>query len=114
MDTQGVCMDDISKQIGMRIRTLRKSRGLTQEQLGDAAGISDKYLSEVERGGSKVSVEVLNKVADGLKISLHDLLELDQNTRTRDEVVAGITDMLDGASDEQLLVLHRVVKAILL
>lgn len=105
-------MDDLTKRLGGRIRKLRKSRGQTQEQLAQEAGVSDKYLSEVERGVSKVSVEVLDKVASGLNVELRDLLALDL-VEDRKQMEDYLIRLIQGASDEQLVVLQRVVRAVL-
>ncbi|WP_338669392.1 helix-turn-helix domain-containing protein [Pseudodesulfovibrio methanolicus] len=105
-------MDDLAKRLGGRIRKLRKSRGQTQEQLAQEAGVSDKYLSEVERGVSKVSVEVLDKVASGLNVELRDLLAMDLE-EDRKQMEDYLVRLIRGASDEQLVMLQRVVRAIL-
>lgn len=105
-------MDDLTRRLGGRIRKLRKSRGQTQEQLAQEAGVSDKYLSEVERGVSKVSVEVLDKVASGLNVELRDLLAMDLE-EDRKQMEDYLIRLIKGASDEQLVVLQRVVRAIL-
>lgn len=105
-------MDDLTKRLGGRIRKLRKGRGQTQEQLAQEAGISDKYLSEVERGVSKVSVEVLDKVASALNVELRDLLVLDLD-EDRKHIEDYLTRLIKGASDEQLTMLQRVVRAVL-
>ncbi len=39
-----------AKEIGMRIRILRKSRGLTQEQLAEVLGIQTNSIARIERG----------------------------------------------------------------
>lgn len=106
-------MDNLTKQLGERIRHLRKARGLTQEQLAQAAGISDKYLSEVERGASKVSVEILDKIATGLNIGIQDILSL-TSEEDRGQLESYLFRLIKGASDEQLATLHRVIRAILI
>lgn len=106
-------MDNLTKLLGNRIKELRKSRGYTQETLAQDAGISDKYLSEVERGECKVSVEVLNKVASGLHIGLHDLVNF-ENQESRQDREDQLVDLIKNASDEQLVVLQRVIKAVLI
>lgn len=106
-------MDNLTKLLGNRIKELRKSRGYTQETLAQDAGISDKYLSEVERGECKVSVEVLNKVASGLHIDLHDLVNFESQTSRQDREDQ-LVDLIKNASDEQLVVLQRVIKAVLI
>ncbi len=58
------------KSIGRRISDIRKERGLTQQQLSEAANISNKYMSNVELNKSKVSLDVLNRICHALDITL--------------------------------------------
>ncbi len=65
----------MGKQIGRRISALRKSRGLTQEDLAGAAEIDRSFLSEIENGHKNFSVETLKKIADALNVKPAALLE---------------------------------------
>ena len=56
------------------IRVWRDYRGLTQQQVAEAAGISKPYLSQLESGRRKGTAEVLAAVARALKVSLDDLV----------------------------------------
>jgi DNA-binding XRE family transcriptional regulator len=55
------------------IRVWRKHRGLTQQQLAEAAGISVPYLSQIESGGRKGSTDVLAAIARALDLTLDDI-----------------------------------------
>ena len=59
------------------IRVWRGYRGLTQQQVAEAAGISKSYLSQLESGQRKGSAEVLARVAKALNVSLDDLVRPD-------------------------------------
>jgi DNA-binding XRE family transcriptional regulator len=56
------------------IRVWREYRGLTQQQVAEAAGISKPYLSQLESGQRKGTAEVLAAVAKALNVSLDDLV----------------------------------------
>jgi len=56
------------------IKVWREYRGLTQQQLAEAAGISIPYLSQLESGKRKGSTEVLTAIAKTLKLSLDDIV----------------------------------------
>lgn len=60
--------------IGMRIKLFREDNGLSQEELGDRIGISNRHLSKVETGAKKPSLELVLKIANALKITVDDLL----------------------------------------
>lgn len=67
-------MANVSEKIGIRIRTLRKQADLTQQELAEKAGVSYKYLGQVERGQVNLSVEKMVEIANGLRIDPRDLL----------------------------------------
>lgn len=50
--------------VGERVRKLREQRGLKQHELGNAIGVRQSTISEIERGGNQPSVPVLCKLAD--------------------------------------------------
>jgi DNA-binding XRE family transcriptional regulator len=56
------------------LRVWRKYRGLTQQQVAEAAGISKPYLSQLESGQRKGTAEVLQAIAKELNVSLDDLV----------------------------------------
>lgn len=64
---------DLKTQLGMRIRYLRKQKKMSQEDLALEIDLSKNYLSDVECGRRNPSIEILNKIAKGLKVSLSDL-----------------------------------------
>jgi DNA-binding XRE family transcriptional regulator len=57
------------------VRAWREHRGLTQQQLAEAAGISIPYLSQIEAGKRKGSTEVLSALAGALRVSLDDIVD---------------------------------------
>src|SRR5215467_10929097 len=60
---------DISHDIGEFIRDLRHSARISLRQLADQAGVSNPYLSQIERGLRKPSAEVLQQLASALRVS---------------------------------------------
>lgn len=56
-------------------RVWRVYRGLTRQQLAEAADISVPYLSQIESGKRKGSTEVLAAIARALELSLDDIVE---------------------------------------
>jgi transcriptional regulator with XRE-family HTH domain len=59
---------------GNPIRVWRERRGLTQQQLAEAAGISVPYLSQIESGKRGGSAEVLAVIARALGLALDDIV----------------------------------------
>jgi transcriptional regulator with XRE-family HTH domain len=59
--------------LGEFLKEQRRSARLTLRQLADQTGVSNPYLSQIERGLRKPSAEVLQQLAKGLRISAETL-----------------------------------------
>ena len=64
----------IAKQIASNVKSLRKTRGMTQEEFADFAEIDRTYASQIERAIANPSLSVLCKIADVFEVDLKDLL----------------------------------------
>ena len=60
---------DLPQDIGGFIRDLRQTAKISLRQLADRAGVSNPYLSQIERGLRKPSAEVLQQLASALRVS---------------------------------------------
>lgn len=58
---------------GNKVRDIRKSKGLSQEQLADIAGMHRTYVGAIERGEQNVSVDNISRLARALKVKESDL-----------------------------------------
>ena len=54
--------------VGDEIRTIRKARGLTLKQLSRDAGCSAAYLSRIERGEARISIDLLTRIGELLHV----------------------------------------------
>lgn len=70
-------MGDIKRSLGLRIRQLRMSKGLTQEQLADLSGISRQYIGDVERGERNIAIVNIEKIARALGVTLSELFDFE-------------------------------------
>lgn len=57
------------------VRVLRKFRSMTQKELAEAAGISQSYLSEIERGAREGTLSTIKAIAKALAVPLTVLTE---------------------------------------
>jgi len=64
---------NLSRDIGEYIRQQRNNAKISLRQLAKLAGVSNPYLSQVERGLRKPSAEILQQIAKGLRISAEAL-----------------------------------------
>lgn len=80
--------------IGSFIRSQREAAQVSVRQLADKAGVSNPYLSQIERGLRKPSADVLNQIAKALRVSAEVLyvragiLEPTGESHVRDAVIA--------------------------
>jgi len=63
----------LSRDIGEYIRTQRTKAQISLRELAKLAGVSNPYLSQIERGLRKPSAEILQQIAKGLRISAEAL-----------------------------------------
>ncbi len=68
-------MANLRSVLGYRIRSLRKSSGLSQEQLGELANLHNTYIGAIERGERNPSLKSLERIAEALKIKVGDLFK---------------------------------------
>ena len=99
-------MTDLRGRLGVRLRQLRLARRLTQEQLAERAGLSFKFLGEVERGRGNPTLTTLGALSDALGVPLVDLIALDvdrprltprQATQVR-EALASLENLVEWAA----------------
>lgn len=67
-------MADILGRVGARLKQLRLARNLTQEKLAEAAGLSYKFVGEVERGLGNPTLTTLAALASALQTTVVDLV----------------------------------------
>lgn len=60
---------------GLRLRELRRERGLSQFALAEAAGLDHSYVSNCERGRLNITLRNIHKLAAALAVSPEDLLK---------------------------------------
>lgn len=65
----------IKKDFGLRIKELRKSTGLSQENFALKINMDRTYYASVETGKRNISLENIVKIANGFQISLYELFK---------------------------------------
>ncbi len=96
---------------GKRARELRKSQKLSQQESGLKAGLHYTYIGAVERGEKNLSLQSIQKIANGLKVKIAELFP-SQELSSEEKVIEKIVVLL---RRKELHILHlalRVVKAI--
>src|ERR1700742_506272 len=86
-----------AQDIGSFIRTQREAAQVSVRQLAEKAGVSNPYLSQIERGLRKPSADVLQQIANALRVSAEVLyiqagmLEPGPKNEVRDAIVTDTT-----------------------
>ena len=65
-------MKDIRKIYGKKLKTFRKKKGLSQEELSFKSSLHRTYISEVERGRRNISIVNIAKIAKALRMKIKD------------------------------------------
>ncbi|MDT5129886.1 MAG: hypothetical protein QOH54_5530 [Mycobacterium sp.] len=86
-----------AQDIGSFIRSQREAAQVSVRQLAEKAGVSNPYLSQIERGLRKPSADVLNQIAKALRVSAEVLyvragiLEPSEPSEVRDAIISDVT-----------------------
>jgi transcriptional regulator with XRE-family HTH domain len=65
---------ELNEIIAINVLKARQELGLTQEELADRAGLSNRYIGAIERATVSISITVLAQVAAALNLEPADLL----------------------------------------
>ena len=87
-------------EVGIRIREARKQKGFTQLMLAEAVGISEMYISQIERGQKLPSLNLFIKIITALDIS-SDYVLRDALPTGKDFVYAEVAELLDDLTPKQ-------------
>ncbi len=104
---------NIKKELGEKIRRVRKLRGLTQEQLAEIVDISPRNLSNIEVGVSFVKAETLEKIVDSLNITTEELFAND-HIKTNHELLCAIDGFINKIKDDNqaLEKIYKILKCL--
>ena len=74
---------DLREVFAANLRRLRHEKGFSQDDLANDAEISRSYLSQLEKGVFYVSIKIIGKIADVLKVEPAELLKMPERPRKR-------------------------------
>ena len=109
-----------TKMIGSFLKELRKENNMTQEQLGERIGVTNKTVSRWETGNYMPPVESLILLSDIYGISINEILagkrvEMDELKQVTDENMTKVLGELEGdyKKFEKRMIVILIIKAIL-
>ena len=100
-------MDTIYEKAGKRLKELRLQQGWTQQQLAEKASISVAFLSFIEQGRRKGSLQTYANLSKALGLELSDLLRTDKAGKP---VFTGAPQTFPGLSVAESQAMLKLVK----
>lgn len=108
-------MSEVAKQVGKRIRELRKARNLSQEELGEIGGLHYSYVGQAERGEKNISLSNLEKIAAALNVAIHQLFIFSVDSEKfveSEEEIKNILALLQKLNKDDVRRLHKAIVAL--
>ena len=67
--------DDIDLAVAKRIKKIRKTKGITQEDFAELAGLNRTHLYRLESGKQSMTLRTLKRIADSLEVKVRELVK---------------------------------------
>ena len=98
--------------IGNRIRELRKSYGLTQEQFAEKVGLDNKYLSKIENGLHLPTYKTLQKISEALneEFDFLNVYSLNQNIKPNPILIKSMKILNSAHNDKEQKFYYEILK----
>ena len=96
---------------GQKLIEARKTKGLSQEQLGKIINIDKRIISRYETDKTTPSIDVAKKIAGALEVSLDYLTELDYSLFIHDQEMTKLLRGYDNLKDEDKSTIKKIIRA---
>jgi transcriptional regulator with XRE-family HTH domain len=107
-----ICSANIDRMtFGQKLIEARKSKGFSQEQLGNMIDVDKRIISRYETDKTIPSIDVAKKMANAIQISLDYLTELDYSLYIHDEEMTKLLKGYDKLKDEDKNTINKIIKA---
>ncbi len=97
--------------VGVRIRRLRKERGLTQQALADLSHQEPSNISHIERGATKLSLPTIVAISNALGVTVDDLL-CDSLLYAKTPFENEVTSLLSDCTHSERIVLTETLRSL--
>lgn len=101
--------NNIKKLIGQRIKEIRTSKKITQQQLAEMIDIDQRSLSAIECGNNFPTKNLL-KIANSLGVELKEIFDYEHISLSEDEKIKEISTNLKKLSAHDLNIVYRLIK----
>lgn len=103
-------MSKTLKAVGSHIRSLRKARGLSQEQLAERASLHYTLIGAVERGERNITLENLAKIAKGLRLPLREIFPPESGQEESAKELVALLAIADESTSELILSVAKLIQ----
>ena len=105
---------NIKKELGEKIKRLRKKQKLTQEQLAEMIDIAPRNLSSIEVGTSFAKAETLEKILTALNTTTEELFSND-HIKSNEALINEINNSIYSIQDNKAMLekVYKVIKALI-
>ena len=103
---------DTKKQIGIRIKDLRKVKGISQAVLAEACGISTIYVSGIERGKENPTLDLFMKISHALDVEISELFTFSQEGMSDEMLKDFVFSQIKNSDKERLKLSAKIIKSI--
>ena len=90
LDPAALEAEKLMFQVGERVHSVRRNKGLTRQALSERSGVSPRYLAQLEGGSGNISLTVLARVAFALDLSVQSLVANDRERGSRPIALVGL------------------------
>jgi transcriptional regulator with XRE-family HTH domain len=104
---------DIVRQFAARLRELRQARNLTQAELAGQAHVALSHLSKLESGDASPGLDLLDRLAKSLGMTVTELLPLPETPDSLPELRERAKQLVDHADQETLKMVNPLLARLL-
>lgn len=102
-------MDSLKKFFGQRVKELRKSQNLTQEQLAEKIEMDTQNLCKMENGNHFPQTKNLNKIAKALNVDIKELFEY-EHFNSKEKLTNEIIEYVKSAKQKDIEFIYKAIK----
>ena len=100
-------MPTLRERLGSRIKYLRNQKKWTQEELGEKAGLTYKYIGQIERAEVSPGLETLEKLAKAFAIPMNKLLDFEKKGAGKSK-----EDIFENLSKREVEIIRRAIEVL--
>ncbi|MDO5438009.1 MAG: helix-turn-helix transcriptional regulator, partial [bacterium] len=103
-------MAALSVLVGKRIKEIRESKNIKQNELAELIDIEATNLSKLEKGVHLPKEETIQKITKALNVTIKDLFDF-EHIRPREVLLQNINEILKNASDSEIQFFYKILVA---